>query len=114
MTHHDEATIQDVLEAVQDAIQTLTIHMDERFSKIDDRFTKMDERLTKIENAMVTKDYLDEKLVDLRADIVGFFRKENQRTNLIVDKLQEKNVLTGHDVREIDSVGLFLQRKTVV
>ena len=110
MSHQEEATIQDVLEAVHEAVQTLTTHINERFLDVEARFNKIEGTM----GTMVTKDYLDEKLTDLRGDMIGFFRKENQRTNLVVDKLHEKQVFTDHDVNEIDGLGMFPARRTVV
>lgn len=50
-----EPNIQDVLEAISD------------FSgSVDQRFESMDARMNRMESQMVTKDYLDEKLADLR------------------------------------------------
>lgn len=39
----------------------------------DQRFAAVDQRFIKIESQMVTKDYLDEKLWDLRGDMVAMF-----------------------------------------
>ena len=40
----------------------------------DQRWQKNEERLTRMEALMVTKDYLDEKLADLRGDLVILMR----------------------------------------
>ena len=38
----------------------------EKFDNVDERFDSINDRLNRIEATMVTKDYLDEKLANLR------------------------------------------------
>ena len=45
-------------------------------SEVDSRFAANEKRLTRLEALMVTKDYLDEKLWDLRGDLVALVRRE--------------------------------------
>lgn len=45
---------------------------DQRFDRLE---TRMDERFIKVESQMVTKDYLDEKLWDLRGDMVAMMNR---------------------------------------
>jgi hypothetical protein len=39
---------------------------------------------------MVTKDYLDNKLADLRADFGGLVRKEDLKVDEVIDTLENK------------------------
>lgn len=50
---------------------------------------------------MVTKDYLDDKLVDLRGDLVILTRKEDTKLRELVSVLREKNILADPDVKRI-------------
>ncbi len=59
--------------------------VDKRFDGVDKRFDGVDKRLTRVESTMVTKDYLDEKLVDLRGDIVILLRKEDRKLEALIE-----------------------------
>lgn len=48
-----------------------------------------------IKSQMVTKDYLDTKLADLRGDLVVLTRKEDAKVKSLVDLLKKKKVITG-------------------
>ena len=48
----------------------------------------VDKRLNTIESTMVTKDYLDEKLADLRGDLTILIRKEDTKLKTLVEVLQ--------------------------
>ena len=50
---------------------------------------------------MVTKNYLDDKLADLRGDLVVLVRKEDRKVIKLVEILRTKNVLVDKDVSEI-------------
>lgn len=47
---------------------------DEVNKKFDEKFDKVNGRLGKIESNMLTKDYFDERLADLRGDLVVLTR----------------------------------------
>lgn len=71
-----DSKIDVVHEETMEAIHELSTQTDERFNRVDERFDglegRMDKnefRLNRVESLMVTKDYLDDKLADLRSDI---------------------------------------------
>lgn len=92
-----EPTIQDVL----DVLHTFSGNVDERFDRVDKRFGEMDERLSDMDErfgemdgrlgqmraVMVTKDYLDTKLADLRGDLITITRKGNTKFSALIDEL---------------------------
>lgn len=53
--------------------------IDTRFDRIETRLDGTDTRLVRAESLMVTKDYLDEKLWDLRGDMVSMTRREARK-----------------------------------
>lgn len=59
-----EPTNREILEVLND----FSTNTDSRLDKMDSHLDKIDSRLGKAEAIMVTKDYLDEKLSDLRGD----------------------------------------------
>ena len=68
---------------------------------------RVDERFEKIESTMVTKDYLDDKLSDLRGDLVVLVRKEDVKLGVLVEILKNKKVINEDDVKQISSLEPF-------
>ena len=71
--------------------------------------SEMNKRLTRVETTMVTKDYLDEKIADLRGDLVVMMRKEDTKLKTLVGVLHEKKVIDSGDVKKIYSLEPFAQ-----
>jgi len=89
---NQEPTISDVLEAIGD------------FS------SKVDERFKRIESQMVTKEYLDDKLINLKADLTVVMRKEDHKLEALTKLLATKKVITDADANSILSLEPFPQR----
>ena len=100
-----EPHIKDVLEA----IQIFSHEMDKRFDTMDQRFDRLEGRVGKIETTMVTKEYLDEKLTDLRGDLVVLVRKEDRKFGALVDELIKRKVLDYHTGQKILAMEPFAQ-----
>lgn len=92
---------------ILEAINEFSNRVDERFAKIDGQFSKVDGRLTKIESTMVTKDYLDEKLADLRGDLVVLVRKEDTKFVKLIDILKRRKIISETEEKEILSMEPF-------
>jgi hypothetical protein len=73
------------------------------------RFDSLEKRMDKAESLMVTKDYLDDKLGDLKGDIIVTIRKEDVKVRKLIEILQKKNMLSGPEVKEILSMEPFPQ-----
>lgn len=58
---------------------------------------------------MVTKEYLDDKLADLRGDLVVLTRKEDAKLKELVSVLREKDILNDPDVKRILTMAPFPQ-----
>lgn len=81
--------------------------VDQRFEGIDRRFERIEFDIDEIKSTMVTKDYLDEKISDLRGDLVVLVRKEDTKLNTLVNVLHTKRVLDDRDVGRIESMEPF-------
>lgn len=95
---HNEPTIGEVLEAVN----TLSTHMDERLSRLEGD-------VTQVKATMVTKNYLDDKLYDLRGDLVVLMRKEDKKVQSLVELLHSKKIISEEETKRILSMDLFPQ-----
>jgi archaellum component FlaC len=115
---NEEPTIRDVL----DAMQTFSSSVDERFTglekdvaglktnvaglKTDVAGLKTDVAGLKtdvatIKATMVTKEYLDDKLSDLRGDLVALVRKGDRKLAAVVDELVKRQVFDEDTARRI-------------
>jgi len=119
---NNEPTNQDILDVLQafagsvdhrfESIEQRFEKIDQRFEKIDLRFNKIDQRFDKIESnvstikaTMVTKEYLDDKMFDLRGDLVSLVRKEDRKLAAVVDELVKRDVFddaTAHRIFELE------------
>ena len=70
-------------------------------SNVDERFDRLENRVTKIEATMVTKDYLDEKLGDLRGDIVVMLRKGDRKLGALIAELLTRKLLDEDAAKRI-------------
>ena len=98
MNNQHGATIDDVLAVVN----TFADETHREFSNVKGE-------ISGIKATMVTKDYLDEKVSDLRGDLVVMMRKEDTKLKTLVGVLKEKSVLDSSDVKRIYSMEPFAQ-----
>jgi archaellum component FlaC len=94
---NQEPTIRDVL----DAMQTFSSSVNEQFVRVDKRFTGLDKEIATIKATMVTKEYLDDKLTDLRGDLVALVRKGDRKLAAVVDELVKRQVFDEATARRI-------------
>jgi len=73
----------------------------------EQRFNKLETELTAIKANMVTKEYLDDKLADLKGDIIVVIRKEDRKLAVLVDVLYERRVISDEDKKKILSLEPF-------
>lgn len=111
MPKHEPTTI-DILEA----IHSFSSEVDQKFANINQRFERIDQRFERIENdlrviksTMVTKDYLDDKLADLRGDLNVLIRKEDVKLKELVNMLVKKKVITKKEQEKLFTMEPFAQ-----
>jgi len=78
-------------------------------TNVDQRFTKIESDITTIKSTMVTKDYLDEKLSDLRGDLTLLMRKEDTKMKKLVEILRGRDVISEEDKTQIYAMEPFPQ-----
>lgn len=76
-------------------------------NRVDEKFVEVDKRFNKIEATMVTKDYLDDKLADLRGDLVILMRKEDTKVGKLIEVLKRRKVISEAETKEILSMEPF-------
>lgn len=71
--------------------------------------TEVRQEFASIRNVMVTKDYLDIKLADLRGDLVLLTRKEDTKVKHLVNILKNKKVITKNEAEQVFRMEPFAQ-----
>jgi tetrahydromethanopterin S-methyltransferase subunit G len=87
--------------------------MDKRFDRVDGRLDGVDDRMDRMETTMVTKDYLDDKLADLKGDIITVVRKEDTKVVALISILRTRNVLTKDDEMRLLAMAPFPDLRAV-
>jgi hypothetical protein len=116
-------------------LNDLTVIVNDAFQKVDEHILEMKQDIkelktdvaglktdvarlqtdvTRIDATMVTKDYLDRKLADLRADFGGMIRKEDSKIDAVVDKLEEKKVIESNESTDLKIMGAFVKKASVI
>ena len=78
-------------------------------SEVDKQFAQVKGEINNIKATMLTKDYLDSKLFDLRGDIISVIRKEDAKMAKLIDILQKRDIINSEDVKVILSMEPFPQ-----
>jgi|SRR3989338_3838056 len=78
----------------------------EEMKPLEKRLDRVEQRLN---TDMVTKEYLDDKLGDLKADIIVMMRKEDQKLNLLVDVLRQKQLLSNEEAEQVLALRPFVK-----
>lgn len=86
-------TLAEVMDCRFESIDSRFESIDSRFGSIGSRFDKIDRRFDRIESQMVTKDYLDNKLGDLRGDLIALAGKSNTKLCVFVEEMVKEGSL---------------------
>jgi hypothetical protein len=92
--------------------------LDDRFVLVDDRFKDVGGRLTAVEqcvsglkDACVTRDYLDQQLLDVRGDIATLVRKEDYKVNSLLEVLHVRKVISDAERGWFLSMGPYPDKR---
>lgn len=106
----DDTAKQDILDAIGAFAEQVDLkfeQIDRRFDKVEAEIGSMKSEIGMIKATMVTKSYLDDKLADLKGDMVSMLRKEDQKVNRLLGILAEKRLLAPSEVQDVLSFRLF-------
>ena len=79
-------------------------------NRVDQELTSIKGEIAQIKSTMVTKDYLDDKLLNMKGDMVVMMRKEDEKVKLLVNLLNKKNVLSDIEAKSIFALEPFPNR----
>ena len=60
-----------------------------------------------IKSSMVTKSYLDDKLADLKSDLIGYDRRLEHKTDALIGTLADHRTLTPSDLERLEQARVF-------
>ena len=64
---------------ILEALHAFAGSVDHRFDRLEGRMDNVELRLTKLETTVVTKGYLDDKLADLKSDLMHYTDKQIEK-----------------------------------
>lgn len=79
-------------------------NVSKRFDILETKFDKLEARTENLEKNMVTKKYLDDQTKDLKGEIALKTKKQDNKLNLTVEVLYNKDVFSKKDVARIDTL----------
>lgn len=94
-------------QTLQDILETVNFIKDNAVTKSE--FSDLKKDVTSIQATIVTKDYLDDKLADLRGDLVILMRKEDTKLKTLVEILRERGVIGKVETERIFGMEPFPQ-----
>jgi len=94
---------------ILEAINNFANNTEQRFQNIESDLSTVKSNLSTVKSTMVTKDYLDDKLTDLRGDLVIVLRKEDTKLKTLMNVLKNKNIISEEEVKIINALEPFPQ-----
>ena len=95
---NNEVTTNELLEFMQRNMATKT-DLHELEERMDKKFDNLDLKFGKFKHEMF--DHMDEKMTDLRGDLVVLMRKEDMKMVRLCEMLKEKDILADKEIQEI-------------
>jgi len=83
--------------------------LDKRIDLLDAKVGSLDVKVDSLAVRMVTKEYLDDKLADLRGDLVVLTRKEDVKVRTLVEIMKKKQLLSIEEANRILAMEPFPQ-----
>jgi hypothetical protein len=116
---NSEPTNQDILDVMNEKFSKVDKNIEDVLDVMNVKFTQVDKthqdildviqifsesvdkRFERIESTMVTKGYLDDKLFDLRGDLVSLVRKEDYKLTAVINELVKRDVFDDVTAKRI-------------
>src|SRR3989339_702421 len=83
--------------------------LDTKVGSLDVKIGSLDGKVDSLAVKMVTKEYLDDKLADLRGDLVVLTRKEDVKVRTLVEIMKKKQLLSAEEANIILALEPFPQ-----
>lgn len=95
--------------ASQESVDALSLKVESIETRLDRRIDSLETKVDSLASKMVTKEYLDDKMADLRGDLVVLTRKEDMKVRALIEVMEKKKLLSKEEVKKILSMEPFPQ-----
>jgi hypothetical protein len=102
-----EKKIDEKVGGLAEIVNELVEVVNDYATDIDKRFDSVENNISWMKSNMVTKDYLDRKMADMKGDLVAMIRDEDKKLGITVETLAEKKVISKDDEKRILSMEPF-------
>jgi len=102
-----EPTMKEVMSTLTDVLESLNDFATRTETRLDRLETKQDKLENFVTTNIVTKSYLDDKLFDKESDSGMALRKEDQKVDAVVGKLEEKKIINKQEATLITAMSPF-------
>lgn len=102
----EEITLEDLAVMITTGLEDVKTKLRE---EIKNEKTELGKDITSIKSQMVTKEYLDTKLADLRGNLVTIIRDEDKKLMRQTEMLVDKKILSKDEQRELLAMSPFPQ-----
>lgn len=92
---------EDLQKIGQEVGKVIEHNVNPQFEEIRTEMDGIKDEMNGMKAQMVTKDYLDYKLADLRGDLVVLMRKEDTKVTKLIEVLQKKEVLNDDEAKAL-------------
>ena len=105
---NENPSLKDVYEQIRLVVNTAATkdELQKMAEKIDERFEKLETKVTKVQSEMVTKEYLDNKLDDVKAEIGGRILRhaehENKFKHELVSAMKRNSLLNIKELKRLE------------
>jgi|SRR3989338_4445547 len=91
----------DAVESRLDRVETDVSQLKSDVSQLKSDVSQLKSDVGYLKSQMVTKEYLDDKLADLRGDFIALLRKEDQRLSGLISLLKERALIGIAEVKQL-------------
>ena len=105
---NENPSLKDVYEQIRLVVNTAATkdELQKMAEKIDERFEKLETKVTKVQSEMVTKEYLDNKLDDVKAEIgrriLRHAEHENKFKHELVSAMKRNSLLNIKELKRLE------------
>lgn len=111
MQNSDKNEIMGGIAEIKNGIAEILQAIGHYSNTVENRFQTIESKLTnvegKLETDMATKEYMDERVSEIKGELIGIIRKEDKKLVSAVEKLEHKSVFSMEDSQEIAAMEPF-------
>ena len=116
MESNDKQEILGAISELTETVNSFATNVQGQFEelevKMDKRFEKVESEIGIIKNSMVTKTFLEDKMLEYKGEIIAMVKGGDSKVNSVIETLEDKNVINKSESKRLISLSPFPQIKT--